>query len=459
MAYNNPLSRRQMMLRSAAGVGAMAAGTYSPLVNSAWAGDGSPAHPLAARPPHYPAKAKRVIFFFLTGGLSHVDSFDPKPKLNAADGKNDDKKNKWLGSHWKPRPRGRSGIQVTDLFPHTGAMVDDLCLIRSMRGSKGDHFAATLAMLNGSDGGAKPAIGAWVSYGLGTKNTNLPSYVVFAEHKPYAGAQVWDANFLPAYHSGVRVTPGEEPIPYLHPNSRTSAFQQRQLRMLAQMNRRHLSTRSHDSALAARNLSFETAQSLQTLAPRAFDLRDESEATLNLYGVEGRGDNTSFAWQTLMARRLAERGVRFIELFDTGSSGNWDAHGNMRSHGRLAEAVDRPIAGLLADLKQRGMLEDTLVVCCTEFGRTPKSDSKGRGHHNDAFTTWMAGAGLKGGHVYGRTDDYGQEVVENPVSTYDFHATILHLLGMDHTKLTYRHAGRDFRLTDVHGKILHDLIA
>jgi hypothetical protein len=420
------------------------------------------ADPLAPRPPLYPAKAKRVIFLYMSGGTSHVDSFDYKPKLFADAGKQHDGKRFLKRPNWEFKPRGQSGIEVSDLFPNIAEVADELCLIRSMQSSHGNHFEATLGIHTGSFTVTRPSIGSWVSYGLGTENQNLPSFVVLAPQMPYAGGQVWGSDFLPPCHQGTRVIPGPEPIPNMIRRAPSQELQDLELGLLGQLNRRHLQSRGGaDADLAARIRSFETAAGMQQEAPEAFDLSTESDATLALYGLE-RGSTKGFAWQCLVARRLAERGVRFIELIDCGSNRNWDAHGDIDTHEPLARNVDRPIAGLLRDLKSRGMLEDTLVVWTTEFGRTPyvaTKDHKGREHHPRVFSSWLAGAGVKPGMVYGKSDDYGIEPAENKVHVHDLHATILHLLGLDHEKLTFRHAGRDFRLTDVHGKVVTDILA
>jgi hypothetical protein len=422
----------------------------------------NPADPLAPRPPHFPARAKRVIFCYMTGGASHVDSFDYKPKLFEDHGKTL-KNGKFLSRpKWEFRPHGQSGTQISDLFPHLAECVDDLCVIRSMKTDHGDHFEATLGIHTGSVTFTRPSLGSWVSYGLGTMNQNLPSFVVLAPELPYAGGQVWASDFLPACHQGTRIVPGAEPIPNMKPHSVSPEIQQMELGLLEFFNRRHLERHGSDPALAARIKSFETAFGMQREAPEAFDLSKESDATLSLYGLE-RSSNQGFAWQCLVARRLAERGVRFIELIDTGSSSshNWDAHSDMQTHLPLAQNVDRPLAGLLKDLKSRGMLADTLVVWTTEFGRTPfteKLNAKGREHHPKAYSSWLAGGGIKGGITYGASDDYGIEVAENLVHVHDFHATILYLLGLDHKRLTFRHAGRDFRLTDVHGNVVEAIL-
>jgi hypothetical protein len=448
------------MLRSLAGGSLLLPGIISELLASE-AGPLPFENPSAPRPPHFPAKAKRVIFLYMSGGVSHVDSFDPKPKLLSDHGKKT-KQGFIKRPDWEFSANGKSGIEVSELFPNIGECVDDLCMIRSMRGDAGNHFEATLGIHTGSVTFARPSIGSWVSYGLGTLNQNLPSFIVVAPYLPYAGGQVWSADFLPASHQGTRVIPSDEPIPNIKPRLDSLEEQKMELGLIQAMNRRHQQQRrNHDGALAARIKSFETAFGMQMEAPEAFDLSKESDATHASYGLV-RGARFGFAWQCLIARRLAERGVRFIELIDSGASRNWDSHGDMGDHENLARNVDRPIAALLKDLKSRGMLEDTLVVWTTEFGRTPfveKAENKGREHHPGAFCSWLAGAGVKPGITYGKSDDYGIAVAENEVHVHDFHATILHLLGLNHEKLTFRHAGRDFRLTDVHGNVVKAILS
>jgi hypothetical protein len=421
--------------------------------------------PLAPRPPQFPAKAKRVIFLYMSGGVSHVDSWDPKPKLFADAGKTTSV-NEYQGRkgdfsmflkrpQWEFAPHGQSGTQVSGLFPHLAGCVDDLCVIRSMKSDHTNHYEATLGMHTGSFTFARPSLGSWVSYGLGTVNRNLPSFVVIAPKSPYAGGQLWSSDFLPGAHQGTLVVPGAEPIANVQRRAATQKLQELELGLMARMNQRHLATRAADPLLQARIQSFETAFGMQMEVPHVFDLAEESDASLDLYGLK-RGQTSGFGWQCLMARRLVERGVRFVELIDSGSTDNWDAHGDMLANLPLAKNVDQPIAGLLRDLKQRGMLEDTLVVWTTEFGRTPfvqAQDARGREHHHWAFSSWLAGAGVKPGIVYGETDDYGINVARDAVHVHDFHATILHLLGFNHERLTYRHSGRDYRLTDVAGNV------
>ena len=417
-------------------------------------------NPLAPRPAHFPAKAKRVIFLYSTGGVAQMETFDPKPKLVAA------AEQKGLGANgrlllrplWDFKPNAQCGTEVSDLFPHLREMMHEVCVIRSMKTDHNEHFQGTLGMHTGSVTFKRPCMGSWVSYGLGTENQNLPSFIVLAPYLPYAGGQVWSSDFLPAVHQGTRVIPGSEPIPDLARRSPSDRIQQRELELLADLNSQHLLTRANDSPLAARLKSFETAFGMQQQMPEVLDLSKETDATLKLYGIT-RDDTKSYGWQCLVARRLAERGVRFIELIDTGSSNNWDGHSNIKGYEKLARNIDQPIAGLLRDLKSRGMLDETLVVWTTEYGRTPWTDQPdGRAHHNFVFSSWMAGGGVKPGITYGQSDDYGDQVAENEVHLHDFHATILHLLGFDHTRLTYRHGGRDYRLTDVHGNVVKGIL-
>lgn len=419
-------------------------------------------NPLAPKAPHFPAKAKRVIFLYMSGGVSHMDSFDPKPKLHEVDGKSPAGRGggaRYLRPFWDAKPGGKCGTMVSDLFPCVREVMDDVCLIRSMRGDHSDHFQATLGIHTGSVTVARPSIGSWVSYGLGTENQNLPSFVVLAPQLPYAGAQVWSSDFLPGAHNGTRVLAGREPIPDLNRRAISSNVQSAELNLLAQFNKKHQSKHPVDPALAARIKSFEVAAGMQMAMPDVLDLSKETDATLNLYGLE-RGSTKGFGWQCLVARRLVERGVRFVELVDTGSSNNWDSHTDMHAHGPLAKNVDQPIAGLLRDLKSRGLLEDTLVVWTTEFGRTPTTDGPiGRAHYAKCFSSWLAGAGVKGGMVYGKSDEFGAHAIENECHVHDFHATILHLLGLNHEKLTFRYAGRDFRLTDVAGNVVRPILA
>jgi len=415
---------------------------------------------LAPRAGHHPARAKQLIFVFLTGGFSHVDTFDYKPRLQADHGKTvpgeslrESSRQPLLASPFRFERYGQSGLSVSELFPHLGALADDLCVIRTMRTDILEHFQAALAMHTGSSTVPMPSIGAWLSYGLGTLNPNLPPYVVLCEHLPYAGAQVWDSSFLPPEHQGTRVLPGDRPIANLEPPTRSATLHELEALMLRDVNEAHAAARPEDPNLRARIQSFHTARGMMNVVPTVFDLSRESERTLQQYGC-ARGDNRSFGWQCLIARRLIEAGVRTVELIDTGASNNWDAHGNMQEHRPKAARVDRALAGLIQDLKQRGLWNETLLAICTEFGRTPFDPGLGRNHWHRAFTCLLAGAGVRGGTTYGETDEYGIFPVRDPAHVHDYHATILHLMGIDHTRLTYRYAGRDFRLTDVHGNVL-----
>jgi len=456
------MHRREFLCCSAAAL----AGTslYRSLALAAQVND---AHVLAPKPGHFPAKAKHLIFIFLSGGVSHVDTFDYKPKLKSDHGKivpsvdlRAASKQPLLGSPFQFNQHGKSGLFISELFPGLGSVADDLCIIRSLHTDIVEHFQAVLAMNTGSATVPMPSLGAWLSFGLGTYNKNLPSFMVLAEHLPYAGSQVWDSNFLPPVHQGVRIVPGNEPIPNLRTPARSVKLQELEKMMLKDVNELHTQARPGDLNLAARTSSFDTAQGLMREAPEAFDLSKETDATLKLYGIK-RGDNKSFAFQCLIARRLIERGVRVVELIDTGSSDNWDAHDNMDNHRPKARRVDQALAALIKDLKQRGLFNETLVAGCTEFGRSPWTDnatSKGRNHYAKAFSSFLTGAGVKGGTAYGETDEYGIKIIANPVHVHDYHATILHLMGLDHEKLTYRYAGRDFRLTDVAGKVIEDIL-
>jgi hypothetical protein len=409
--------------------------------------------------PRPDARAKRVIMIYATGGVSHIDTFDPKTANGGRDGTGTDK---LMGNLFGSGRNKKCGTEVTDLFPRVREVMDEICLVRSMNASHFDHSEATLGMHTGSPTFARPSMGSWISYGLGSVNENLPGFIVIAPYLPYGGTQVYASDFLPAVHQGTRVLPGDQPIANLRSPDPANQLQNLELDLLGKMNRLHVAERPHDSALAARIKSFETAFHMQQAAPEAFDLSKEPASIRELYGLDRKvkGPGADFAWQCLVARRLAERGVRFIELIDTGSRPNWDSHGEMKEHADLARNVDQPTAALLIDLKQRGMLDDTIVLWATEFGRTPTREGKnGRGHHRDCFSIWLAGGGFKPGHVHGATDEIGKYTVENPVEVHDLHATILHQLGIDHEKLTFRHAGRDFRLTDVHGRIVTELLS
>ena len=432
----------------------------------------APANPLAPRAPMFPAKAKRVIFLYMSGGVSHVDTFDPKPLLTrdhgkpyfgSAEGSIHGAAGDFLhGSPWAFNRYAKCDTEVSELFPHMGAMMDDVCLIRSMKNDLPNHSQAVLQIHGGSTVEPRPSIGSWTSYALGTVNQDLPSYMVLAPEIPYGGATCWDSSFLPACHQGIRVIPGQEAVPNINPQT-SLEIQEMDLGLINFFNQKNLAAHGGDATLAARIKTFETAAGMQQQVPDVFDITKESDATLALYGIT-RDTKKGFGWLCLMARRLAERGVRFVELIDSGSDKytNWDSHLDIKMHAPLAKKVDQPIAGLLKDLKSRGMLDDTIVVWTTEFGRKPGDDAPneaGRTHQSSVYTSWVAGGGFKGGTVYGESDDYGYRVAKDQVDIHDFHATILNQLGLDHTKLTYRHAGRDYRLTDVSGNVVHGLLA
>jgi hypothetical protein len=456
--------KRREFLTSTVAAGS---GLYSALAMAAERHGGGLLAPL---PTHHEPRAKNLLFIFLTGGFSHVDTFDDKPALRRGHGKSvpsfglrpDETRDRpLLASPFAFRPCGESGLMISELFPHLGTMADELCVIRSMHTDIVEHFQAVLAMHTGSATVPMPSLGAWLSYGLGTFNPDLPAYVVLCERLPYAGSQVWDSSFLPPLHQGVRIVPGPEPIPDLRPPARPATLDQLEQVMLRDVNEFHAARRPGDADLRARTATFDVARGMMRAAPEALDIRREAKATLDSYGIP-EGDTVSFGYQCLIARRLIERGVRVVELIDTGSNNNWDAHGNMEEHRPKALRVDRALAALLKDLKRRGLLSQTLVAICTEFGRTPWTDSpqsKGRNHYAKAFTALLAGAGVRGGLAFGATDEFGITIVADPVHVHDYHATILHLMGIDHTRLVYRYAGRDFRLTDVDGKVVTPILS
>jgi hypothetical protein len=461
------IGRRAFLKSSVAAATAAGSGLYSALALAAGQRSGGLLAPLAT---HHQAKAKNLLVIFLTGGFSHVDTFDYKPMLDRYHGNSvpsfglraDETRDRPLmRSPFQFRARGESGLMISELFPHLGSLADDLCVIRSLHTDIVEHFQAVLAMHTGSATVPMPSLGAWISYGLGTFNPDLPSYMVLCEHLPYAGSQAWDSSFLPPIHQGVRIVPGQDPIPDLRPPIRSVTLNELEQIMLRDVNEHHAAQRPGDAELRARIATFDVARGMMREAPEALDITRESNATRAAYGIRA-ADTTSFGYQCLIARRLIERGVRVVELIDTGSNHNWDAHGNMEEHRPKALRVDRAIAALLSDLKQRGLLSQTLVVIATEFGRTPWTDtleSKGRNHYANAFTALLAGAGVKGGLAFGETDEFGITIVSNPVHVHDYHATILHLMGIDHTRLIYRYAGRDFRLTDVDGKVITPVLS
>ena len=467
-----PFPRRDFLAQCGTGLGLSA---LAPLLGSPTL-IGKPNNPMIARGPHFAPKAKRVIHLFMNGGPSHMDTFDPKPELNKWHGKilpeesqlkTERKTGAAFGSPFQFKRYGESGLPVSELFPHVAKHADDLCVIRSMQANVPNHEPSLMLMNCGESQLVRPSMGSWVTYGLGTENQNLPGFVVLCPGGyPVTETQNWRSAFLPGIYQGTYVNParkaGEEIIPNLNP-ARPDNRQSRQLDLLAKLNQAHQSNRPSDDRLDARIRSFELAYRMQMEASDAFDVTRESKKTLEAYG------DGVHAKQCLMARRLVERGVRFVQLWH-GAGQPWDSHDEIeKNHSRLAGQCDQAIGALLQDLKDRGLLEETLVLWGGEFGRTPTVELpkpgsnagkiNGRDHNHHGFTVWMAGGGVKPGYIHGATDPFGFQAVENPVHVHDLHATMLHLLGFDHEELTYRYAGRDFRLTDVHGKVVTPLIA
>ena len=458
------LSRRQMLRRFANGFGLLG---LAGLLREDLLAE-------ALKPALFPARAKRIIFLFMSGGPSHVDTFDPKPRLAQDNGKplpfekpklERTRTGNILQSPYTFRKYGQAGIDVSELFPHLATRVDDLCVVRSLVADNINHNGACLQMNTGEQAFSRPSMGSWLLYGLGTENRNLPGFVVISPSQPAQGAPLWSSSFLPAAYQGTLVSDLKQPIANLA-NPRRSLAQQRQhLDLLKELNQMHQAQREEDSRLSARIESFELAFRMQADAPEAFDIERESPETKKLYGV-GENITDIFGRQCLMARRLTERGVRMVQVYHTQTSKRsscqlWDQHGGLRVElPNNCAAVDKPIAGLLTDLKARGLLEDTLVLWGGEFGRTPTAEgTDGREHHPFGFTMWLAGGGVRGGMIHGATDEFGWHATENRVHVHDLHATILHLMGLDHEKLTYRYSGRDFRLTDVHGRVVRDILA
>ncbi len=430
--------------------------------------------PFAPRKPHHDAKAKSVIFLYMDGGVSQVDSFDYKPRLEKDNGKpfsakinptQFDNIGKTLKSPWNFKQYGQSGLNVSDLFPHVGEMADELCVVRSMTSKFSEHNSANFFLHTGFGVQGRPSMGAWMSYGLGTEATDLPGFVVLNGGLiPSGGWDNFGNGFLPASHQATVFKTGKEPLADIRPRESRPGVQQAKLGLLNKLDQGVLNRLGKVDELESAIANYEMAYRMQAAVPELIDVKGETEATRKLYGLDSKYDPTrTFGMQCLIARRLVEKGVRFIELTCPRISGNdrWDAHGGLKkNHGDNSRATDQPIAGLLRDLKSRGMLKDTLVVWSGEFGRTPFAQgSNGRDHNPFGFTIWMAGGGAKPGITYGATDEFGYRAVENKLDIHDMHATMLHLLGMDHKKMTYFFDGRDMRLTDVHGLVAHDLIA
>ena len=469
------LTRRQMLQRCGMGMGALALGNLLSGTSLAQAGIDATS-PLAVKNPHFPGKAKRVIHLFMNGGPSQVDTFDPKPMLEKYAGKNlptpnlktERRTGAAMPSPYKFQKYGQSGIEVSEIFPNVARCVDDLCVIRSMQADVPNHEPSLLLMNCGEARLIRPAMGSWVTYGLGSENQNLPGFIAMCPGGyPIQESQNWQSGFLPGVYQGTYIdtqhTDIQKLVEYVQSRYANSQEQRRQLDLLTRLNRKHLDQRQQDAQLESRIQSFELAYRMQADATDAFDISREPESIRRLYG-EG-----TQARQILIARRLLERGVRYVQVW-SGQGQPWDNHDDLAdNHRRLARQCDQAIAALLIDLKARGMLEDTLVMWGGEFGRTPTVELptpganagkvNGRDHNHYGFTMWLAGGGVKGGMTYGATDDFGFKSVENVVHVHDLHATILHLLGFDHEKFTYRYAGRDFRLTDVHGNVVKDILA
>ncbi len=457
------MTRRELLARTSNGFGLAALAGMLQGAESV--------NPLASKVAPLPAKAKSVIFLFMHGGVSHVDTFDPKPQLTKYNGKNlsaelaktiktsfihDPSKAILRGSPWEFRPGGTCGTPVSDLFPHVRTMMDDIAVVRGCYSDQFDHAPAIYLRSTGFQLPGRPSLGSWVTYGLGTENQNLPAFVVMSDGSTKSGPPAYGAGFLPAVYQGTVFRSGESPILYLkNPDGVTGEVQRGTLDFINTLDRMQERTRPNDSTLDARIASYELAWRMQSAAPEAVDMSKETEATRKLYGI-GAGVTDDFGRKCLLARRLVERGVRFIELISgTNVGADWDeAHTDLTgSHPRMAAKSDLPIAGLLKDLKSRGLLDSTLVVWNSEFGRTPLSQGdNGRDHHPYGFSMWMAGGGIKGGKVMGATDEFGVQATEMRVDAHDVNATILRLLGMEHKQLTYLYQGRDMRLTDVKGE-------
>jgi hypothetical protein len=458
-------SRRQFLQTTACGFGSLA---LSAMANN----------PLAGKKPHHQPRAKRVIFLFMQGGVSHVDSYDYKPRLFKEDGKVIDVQDaraiaktgkgapqRVMKPLWDFAQHGESGRWASNLFPNVNRHIDDLCFLHGMHTEGVAHGPATLFLHTGTTSFIRPSMGAWVMYGLGTENENLPGFVTISPSLGNGGPRNYGNAFIPAVYQGTPVGRSGQPAKESSIKNITNTIwtpeqQRKQFGLLQSLNAHQ--AMPGDSEIDAVIRSYELAWRMQAKAPDVMDLSDESEATKKLYGIDEKPTD-NFGRQCLMARRLAERGVRYIQVNYGDNSNNpaWDQHSNLPKHGDHAAAVDKPIAGLLDDLKQRGLLEDTIVWWGGEFGRTPYAEKNGTGrdHNPNGFTVWMAGGGFKPGFSFGETDDLGHFAVDGKVHMHDLHATILHQLGLDHEKLTFRHAGRDFRLTDVHGHVVREVLA
>lgn len=456
-----------MLRNSACGIGQIALAAM--LADGTRAFPASVDGPLSFKQPHFPPRAKRIIFLFMWGGPSHVDTFDPKPILNHQDGQplpsdlgggDRSKGGRVLGSVFRFAQHGQSGVWMSELFPHLAKQADRLCVIRSMHTEGTAHGEALLRLHTGHANLVRPSVGSWLSYGLGCESDNLPAYVTISPPRGHGGVQNYGSAFLPAIHQGTAIGSAEIPIKKASVsnvgNTRISpVLQRQQLDLIQSMNREHLMEASEDQGIEGLIANYELAFRMQAHVPEVMNIDDETKETQDLYGI-GAEPTDNFGRQCLLARKFAEAGVRYIQV---STDYTWDHHKKL-NEGLVTESskVDRPISGLLTDLARRGLLEDTLVLWGAEFGRTPTAENDdGRNHHPQAFTMWMAGGGVKGGLTYGSTDDFGYRPAENPVHMHDLHATLLYGLGLDHKRLTYRYAGRDFRLTDVHGNVVQEI--
>jgi hypothetical protein len=470
-----PVSRRDFLRRAGAGFGGLALAAL--MAREATAGKAArcaAANPFAPRSPHLPARARSVIFCFMDGGPSHLDLFDPKPQLKKLAGKplpssftkpmtamGSTADTPLLASARRFQQHGQSGLPVSDWYPEIAGCVDDLAILRSCRADGQTHVASVCQMNTGNLRPGRPALGAWTLYGLGTPCDNLPGFVILNDYEadPPGGDRNWSTGFMPATYQGTKFTPGKTPILYASPPADLSAIRQRaKVDYINELNKNYAARRDADDLVEARIAAYELAYRMQSSAPDAVDLSHESARTQHLYGLD-RPQTARNGRNCLLARRLVERGVRFVQLY-MGSGSKWDAHSDLeKNHAQSCLESDRPIAGLLKDLKRRGLLDSTLVVWGGEFGRTPMSESgNGRDHNPFGFTMWMAGGGVKGGIAYGATDEIGLYAVDKPAHVHDIHATILHLLGLDHKALTFLHDGRDERLTETSGQVIHDII-
>lgn len=464
MLENSAFTRRQLLAGWGCGFGMLA---LADLLSASEPDRAT--QPYAVRAPHHAPRAKRVIFLYMPGGPSHVDLLDPKPRLQEDNGKplpfekprlERTKTGNLLASPWKFSRHGESGIPVSELLPGLSSRIDDVCVIRSMLADNINHSGAALQMCTGEQAFSRPSMGSWLTYGLGTENQNLPGFVVVSPAAVFQGAQLWSSSFLPSAYQGTLVRDLKNPIANIGDPTMPRQGQRDKLDTLRRLNELHKRERDADSQLDARIASFELAFRMQSDAPEAFDISRESESTHQLYGTD-KPETELFGRQCLLARRLLERGVRFVQLFDAPQNNAWDHHSGLRENlPARCRAVDQPITALLTDLKSRGLLDDTLVLWGGEFGRTPTAEgNNGREHHPFGFSMWLAGGGIKGGIAHGATDEFGWHSVQDKVHVHDLHATILHQMGFDHERLTYRFGGRDYRLTDVHGHVVKEILA